>query len=525
MAASLLSRSDHGQLKRRGISIEEAERQLELLRRPPRYVELVRPCTVGDGIQRITEKEARALQAQNAESAAAGRFHRFVPASGAATRMFKELLHFQLGPGRELTWEAVAERARAGEPEARALVTFLDELQRFPFHADLAAELARRGERLDRLASAGAFGPILDALLDEAGMDYDDLPKALLKFHAYDTGSRTPLEEHMVEAAETVKDQSGRCRLHFTVSAEHRAGFESLLREVKPRYERRCRARFEVLCSLQKPSTDTLAIDGRDRPLRDDRGRLIFRPGGHGALIGNLLDMEADIVFVKNIDNVQPDRLRGPVLHWKRVLGGYLVDLERRIFDYLNSLAQRDPPEELLEEALTFVRRRLCVELDERRQPTTYQCKRAFLIDRLNRPLRVCGVVPNTGEPGGGPCWVRRREGAASLQIAESAQVNLEDPNQRGIFAGATHFNPVDLVCAVRDASGRPFELDRFVDHDAVIVTKKSAGGVELKVLERPGLWNGAMAEWNTVFVEVPIETFTPVKSVLDLLREEHQPA
>jgi hypothetical protein len=308
-------------------------------------------------------------------------------------------------------------------------------------------------------------------------LDLDRRPKGLIPFHSYPDRSRTAFEEHLVEAAAYTRGADGRCRLHFTVSPEHLTGFEELLDRVGEGYAERLGARFEVGFSVQKPRTDTLAADEDGRPLHDSAGRLHLRPGGHGSLIENLNDLRGDLVFVKNIDNVQPDRSRSVTVEWKKLLAGYLVKLEREASSLL----------------------------------------------RLNRPLRVCGVVPNTGEPGGGPFWVRHGDGTTSRQIVETAQVDASDDAQQRLLRSSTHFNPVDLVCAVRDADGKPHDLREFVDQEAVIITRKTVGGREVRALERPGLWNGGMAGWNTVFVEVPLETFTPVKTVLDLLRPEHQ--
>jgi hypothetical protein len=502
------SAADRAQLAERGISIEEADRQLELLRTGAPRVELLRPATIGDGIERLAEGELDALSQLHRQAASSGRFAKFVPASGAATRMFRELLYFEQGPGRELTWQEILARASQGHAEARALVTFLSEVGRLPFHAELRAELHRRNEDLDALARAGEHRPILDALLGSRGLNCDNLPKGLLAFHSYSDGARTAFEEHLVEARHYIEDHAGLCRSHFTISPEHRAGYERQLQ--------RAPAGHAVGFSVQRSATDTLAADERGQPLRDEQGRLVFRPGGHGALIENLSDLGADLVFIKNIDNVQPDRLKGPMVAWKRALGGMLVRLQRRVLQHMSALRQmRDDDGRVRQEALAFMKDELHV--------SAGGLDRAALLDRLSRPLRVCGMVPNTGEPGGGPFWVRGRDGTVSLQIVETAQVDPAREDQQGILRAATHFNPVDLACALRDESGKPFDLRRFVDPQAVIVTKKTEGGREIRALERPGLWNGAMAGWNTVFVEVPLATFSPVKSVLDLLREEHR--
>jgi hypothetical protein len=514
MSSTDFTPEDEKQLHERGVSLAEARRQLHRLSRSTHYLELVRACTVGDGIERIPEDEQSRLRARHADAAAAGRFVKFVPASGAASRMFGSLLHYQRGEGRGTDRDKIEQEADEGSAKARELVTFLDEIERLPFREELLRAARDRGA--DHHA-------ILDALLAADGLDYASRPKGLLPFHRYEEGNRTPFEEHLVEAAHYARGGDGRCRLHFTVSPEHRASFESLASRVVPDHEARLGVRFEIDYSEQKPATDTLAGSRDGGPLRDEKGRLRFRPAGHGALIENLSDLRADLVFIKNIDNVQPDRLKRVPLAWKEILAGLLVSLQDEVFRYLDLLRRPEPAESLIDEATAFARDRLHLDLDGHPSPGTFQCRRALLLDRLNRPLRVCGVVPNTGEPGGGPFWVRGRDGLTSPQIVESAQVDPLDDRQRGILTASTHFNPVDLVCGVRDSSGSPFDLTGFVDRDAAIVTVKSEGGREIRALELPGLWNGAMAGWNTVFVEVPLETFSPVKTVLDLLREEHR--
>jgi len=503
------SAAERAQIAAQGTSIEEVERQLELFRNPPRPVELVRPCAIGDGIRTLAAAERVGVARLAEEGARQGRMTKFVPASGAASRMFQALLaargHADLAGARA--------RASAGDHNAAALVELAQGLPRFAFVDDLRASLRRAGLDLDALAGRGELGPVLDHLLGPAGLDYAALPKGLLKFHTYAEGARTPFEEHLVEAAGTVRGGDGATRLHFTVSPEHRSRFDALLEAVRSRYEQRFAARFEVGFSVQKPATDTIAADLEGRPFRDDAGRLLFRPGGHGALIENLADLGGDVVYIKNIDNVVPEHLAGPTLEWKRALGGLLLRLQGEIFRHLERLSADPSPAEI-EAAARFAAAELALDVAP---------ARAALLRALERPLRVCGVVPNTGEPGGGPFWVRAGDGGISPQIVESAQVG-DSPEQRAIFAASTHFNPVDLVCGLRDRHGQPFDLRRHVDESAVFIARKSSGGRELQALERPGLWNGAMADWITVFVEVPIETFNPVKTVLDLLRPQHQP-
>lgn len=515
--------ADLRDLDERGIGAAEAERQLDSLRSPSRYVRLVRACTVGDGIERIAPDGFARLHAAHAEAGQSGMLLKFVPASGAATRMFSELLSFLGDESGAASWPQLLAQARSGGSRERALVEFVERVRGFAFYDDLERVLRRDGYSLADLADAGAFQLILEALLGTHGLDYGALPKGLLKFHAYPEGPRTSFEEHLVEAADYVRDAAALCRLHLTVSPDHRVLFEELQREVEQNHCRRLGVRFEVGYSVQKPATDTIAINAKGELLRDVDGRLRFRPGGHGALIENLNELHADIVFIKNIDNVQHDRVKTEVSHFKRALAGRLLLLRRAAFSHLDLLRAGDPPAAALESAERFAREELHVRPGAVPLPGTPQCRRAFLIDRLNRPLRVCGVVPNTGEPGGGPFWVRAADGSLAVRIVESAEVDPHDADQQCIWRSSTHFNPVDLVCALRAASGRAYDLHRFIDEDAVIVASKTEGGRTVRVLERPGLWNGAMAGWNTALVEVPLSTFSPVKTVLDLLREEHR--
>ncbi len=519
-----LDDGDLAQLRDRGIGIDEVQRQLLCFQRPPNWVELVRPCTVGDGVVVLDERDLDRLVGLHAEAAAAGRITKFVPASGAASRMFRDLHRFLLLEPRERPdWDAVGRAAAGGDRGAAALRRFVEELPEFAFHPDLAEAVAARGLELERLRAGGEWAPILDALLGDGGLGYGERPKGLIPFHAYPGGERrTAFEEHLVEAAAYARDARGVCRLHFTVSPEHLEGFATLLREAGSRWVERLGAKFDVEYSVQKASTDTVAVDLENRPFRGERGRLLFRPGGHGALIENLDELEGDVVCIKNIDNVQPDRAKPAVVRWKRALCGLLLRLQDEGRTLLRRLAdERDAA--AVDDAGAFVRAALSIEPPRRLASAPAAERRRWLADRLDRPLRVCGVVRNTGEPGGGPFWVRGRDGAVTLQIVETSQVDPESEAQRRILASSTHFNPVDLVCGLRDARGEGYDLHRFVDPDAYLVAEKSAAGRKLKALERPGLWNGAMAGWNTVLVEVPLATFSPVKTILDLLRPEHR--
>ena len=480
----LFSAADLSQMAELGIAPEEALRQIELFRNPPPFTRVLRPCRVGDGIRQLSKVSEPWLLARFEEAVRGGRVAKLVPASGAATRMFKELL-------------ADLNEGARGEPSPEVR-TFLENLPRFAFYEDL-------GDLPDRRA-------LLERLLTEKGLNYAELPKGLLKFHRYPEGARTPFEEHLVESTDITRDADGVCRLHFTVSPQHQERFEQLLAEVRGRYEEKYGCRFEVSFSDQRRSTDTIAVDPENRPFRQEDGTLLFRPGGHGALLDNLNSLGWDLVLLKNIDNVVPDNRKPAVNGWKKALTGYLLALQERIFR-LQERLETDPA--ALEEASKLVEGEL-----SRPIPAGVDRKQ-FVLDALDRPLRVCGVVRNQGEPGGGPFWVEDANGQVSLQIVESSQIDPEVRDE--MLSRSTHFNPVDIVCALRDRHGAPYDLHRFVDPSTVFISSKSHEGRPLKALERPGLWNGAMAGWNTVFVEVPDETFAPVKSVLDLLRPEHQ--
>ena len=511
----MLTEADRAQIMEAGISPEEIERQLRLFATPPPALVLDRPCTVGDGIRTLGEAERATALESHARAAAAGRLLKFVPASGAATRMFQALLNLRDG---DLRLSALRARAESGDTAIREVLAFADGLPRFAFAEALSAVLARRGRTLDAVHADGDLRPVVDALLDGDGLDYAALPKALLLFHRYPDGSRTAFEEHLDEGAAYARDGAGVARLHLTVSPEHDAAFRAELGRVRARCERRTAARLEVGFSVQKRGTDTIAADADNVPFRTDDGRLVFRPGGHGALIENLHDLQGDVVFLKTIDNIQPEHRRGRALECLRLLTGHLVAVQDALFRHRGALAIEAPANP----AVLAAARRFAGEVLGADVPAGAGA--ADLARLLDRPLRVCGVVRNTGEPGGGPFWVREPNGACTAQIVESAQVDQRDARQRAVLAAATHFNPVLMACGVRDWRGRPFDLRRFVDPSAVFIARKSKDGRALQALERPGLWNGAMARWHTVFVELPLETFTPVKTVNDLLRPAHQP-
>ncbi len=522
MDASMFSEADQAQIRALGLSEEEVLSQLNVFREPSPRLRLNRPCTIRDGIRIIPDGELPALSRVYQEAAREGRCLKFVPSSGTASRMLQAHLWF-LNQHETADRQRVAEMAGSADERFSEIRRFVDEIHRFTFFEDLAQAMGVGPSELQAVVRGGRLRECLEVFLTPRGLNYAALPKALFKFHQYPWGCRTAVEEHLVEAAGYVKDDRGICRVHFTTSPEHVDLFETALKEVMPRYERECGARFEVGLSVQKPSTQTISVDLEGRPFRLSDGSLHFRPGGHGALLENLQDLQGDIVFIKNIDNIVPDRLKPPTFIWKEALAGQLVRVQRRVFSYLDRLMQGDGGTPFLDEVTAFVVKDLFLALPGQWRSARSKEKRDFLISALDRPLRVCGMVRNQGEPGGGPFWVEDSEGNLSLQIVESVQVDHESAMQRGLWNAATHFNPVDLVCGIRDRLGAPFDLRRYQDPRAVLITRKSKDGLDLKAMELPGLWNGAMAKWNTIFVEVPAVTFNPVKTLSDLLREAHQ--
>lgn len=510
------------ELDRRGIPVEEAERQLELLRTPPPGPQLARPCTIEDGVWTCVENDHERLVERAAEAARKGRLVKFVPASGVASRMFRDLAALDFD-SEASSLETLRREAADGSGEARSVLEVLERISDFAFYDEIS-ELARgEGRDLGDLIQQGDLRAVVNYILSPRALNYANLPKGLLSFHERNGKSVTPFEEHLVEAAATIRGSDGVCRLHFTVSPDHLDKFESHLESLRTELEQRLDVRFEVTWSVQKPSTDTLASDSEGQPHRNANEELVFRPGGHGALIENLNDLEGDIVLIKNIDNVVPEWLAPDVHRWKLVLAGLLLEIQDEVFGHRKAL-EENPDSSAIDAAKEFVKTTLSLSGGDEFDGATPERQIELLRDRLDRPLRVCGVVRNEGEPGGGPFWVRENDGTLSRQIVETAQVSEDAPEQQAVLGSATHFNPVDIVCGLRNWKSEPFHLQDFVDNNAVFVAQKSQDGQDLNALERPGLWNGGMAFWNTIFVEVPVQTFNPVKTVNDLLRPAHQP-
>ena len=505
----MFSQSDRLQIQQQGVTVEHVNEQIEFFIKGIPFLNITKPAINSDGIKVISDEDCNSLISKYDSQNANHKIVKFVPASGAATRMFKALFEYVSKPSSAIISDDVAQ--------------VINKLESFAFYEDLADLISMDRKHLPELLKASAYKEITNYILSEPGLNYGSLPKGLLKFHKYADGNRTPLEEHLVEGALYAQNADKKVNVHFTVSPEHLPAFSKLAKSESKRYEKEFGVSFSISFSVQRPSTDTIAVDGKNNPFRNADNSLVFRPGGHGALLDNLNDIDGDIIFLKNIDNVVPDRLKEPTIRYKKVLAGLLFDLQNRIFEYLSKIEKKGFSRDLSNEVIDFIELNLGYKFSADFSKAKPEFQSKTITDILNRPIRVCGMVKNTGEPGGGPFWVKDKEGALSLQILESSQFNLEEEEHRQVFKKATHFNPVDLVVSLHNYKGNKFDLKKFRDINTGFISHKSKDGKELKALELPGLWNGAMAKWNTVFVEVPISTFNPVKSINDLLRSEHQ--
>lgn len=497
----LFDENEKKQIVARGSSVDSVEGQLLQFDSGVAFANLARPATIADGILSLSNDESSKLVAKYLDRQSEIDVLKFVPASGAATRMFKEL--FQAIEEEEGNAASEKLHSNLGDFAFQELLnTHLDEI-----NADTTQSI-----------------DVCKGLLSESGLNYGQLPKGLLLFHKYTNHQRTPFYEQLIEGKEYAGGGNDKVALHFTVSENHLDAFKQHLETVvnSPTLSG---VEFDIQFSTQKKITDTIAVDLDNKPFKKDDGEFLFRPGGHGALINNLNDLDADIIFIKNIDNVVHDDFKADTILYKKLIAGVLIEYQDKIFGYLNEFNQKEDIESLIPEVESFVKGELGIKLSEAYALLSVEDKKTYLTQKLNRPIRVCGMVKNTGEPGGGPFWVLGDDGSASLQIVESAQVDMGEANQGEMLKKSTHFNPVDLVCGVKDYQGAKFDLANFVDPNSGFITQKSVSGKDIKALEHPGLWNGAMANWTTVFVEVPISTFNPVKTVLDLLKKEHAPA
>jgi hypothetical protein len=484
------------QIEYQGLTIEEIETQINDFQKGFPPMQLIAAASPQNGVTILSEDEETRYISTFGNSLSSGLDTiKFVPASGAASRMFKALYEY----------------IETGV-ETEFISHFAENIEKFAFYKELRSK-----------TDSTQTKELIKTLLSDDGLGYGNKPKGLLLFHKYNGTARTPFEEHLVEAASYCAGSKGTAGLHFTISPEHEKGFTELFNKIKSDYEKRFGIKFKVSFSFQHPSTDTIAVDMENKPALDSNGNLIFRPGGHGALLRNLNELDADMIFIKNIDNVTPDRLKPETKRYKKAIAGLLVNLRNKVFSYLEKLEKPESAneEELLKNIETFIRKELFIQFDN--QFTNNEEKIIFFKTKLDRPIRICGMVRNQGEPGGGPFWAKNPDGTVSLQIVEKAQIDLNDPHQVELLNQSTHFNPVDIICTTKNYKGKKFNLPDFLDPQTGFISIKSVQGEEIKALELPGLWNGAMSNWNTVFVEVPAETFTPVKTVNDLLRPEHQ--
>lgn len=504
----MFSQKDLHQISEKGIRIDDINRQIKYFQNGFPPADITMTATPGKGIIVLSEGEEQYYKDVFLNNAPDFNITRFIPASGAATRMFKGLYEAQdalkgLSGENELKW-------LKDNPE---ISRFFEKLEKYPFYEDLKVKKDSRPSL------------ILKDILGETGLDYGNKPKGLLKFHKYGVGDRrTSLEEHLLEAVKYCSSRKREVEVHLTVSPAHLEGFREEAARIIPRIESETGFQVNVSFSFQNPETDTIAVDPENEPFRNPDGSLLFRPGGHGALIRNLDALDTDIIFISNIDNVAPDRVKNTRVKYKQVLGGLLLEVRSKVSYYLQQLHNGEKLEKTrLDSMVSYLHERLGIAIPEMLKSWDAQELAAWLISTMNRPIRVCGMVKNEGEPGGGPFYVKSETGEVNLQIVESSQVDMGNPYHAAVFGESSHFNPVDLVCSVRDFNGEKFNLSAFVDHNTGFISEKSVGGKPLKALELPGLWNGAMAGWLTLFVDVPVETFSPVKTVFDLQRKEHR--
>lgn len=507
----MLNERDAIQLREKGITRDLLEWQLEMFNNGVQFIDLKRAATINDGIIQMSESDLTKFSDEYDKAEHLTKT-KLVPASGAATRMFKALFEFLEGN------ETDIDRSESSE-----IKVFFKQLTDFAFYQTLKEATEHAGKSVDRLLNEKRYKEVLKIILGKNGLNYGQLPKGLIHFHKYDDKVRTAFEEHLMEGALYAVSGNREVNIHFTVSPEHRNAFELLTSIKKLYYEEKYKVRYHIGFSIQKSSTDTMAVDENNVPFRNEDQSILFRPGGHGALLNNLNDLDSDIIFIKNIDNVVPEKFVHQTVLYKKALAGLLINLRNKVFGYLVELDKAQLSAKRAEEILKFIKEELFYDALILPDLNNKDTINSYLKNILNRPLRVCGVVKNIGEPGGGPFWAPNTMKDISLQIVESSQVNSDNPDQVTKFQLATHFNPVDLVCSTKDYLGNKFDLTRYVDKNTCFISKKSKDGKALKALELPGLWNGSMADWLTVFVEVPVETFNPVKTVNDLLRKQHQ--
>ncbi|MEQ6119548.1 DUF4301 family protein [Reichenbachiella sp. MALMAid0571] len=500
----MFSEQEKKQIEERGSDIAQVEQQVENFINGFPFLNAGRAASVGDGILKFSDDEVKHYQQLYVDKSKSKKIIKFVPASGAASRMFKELFAFLEDKNFE---------------KNKAVQQFIAGLSNFAFYDELVSNLKSKRINVEKALEDKDYSPVISELLSSEGMDYGSLPKGLLKFHRYGDRTRTPAEEHFSEGASYAVSDGNVVYLHFTVSPEHQEKFEKHVNEIKPYYEQLSGVTYEVTFSQQKKSTDTIAVDLDNKPFKEEE-KILFRPAGHGALLSNLNDLDGDVVFIKNVDNVVPDKLKESTILYKQVIGGLLLELQDKVFELTQKLKDGNSA---IKESEQFLRDKINLKLPESYADMNAQEKVKYLLSKLDRPIRVCGMVKNTGEPGGGPFWVKDQDGTEAIQIGETAQIDLSNPDQANMLKNSTHFSPTDLVCGIKDRNGNKYDLMEHRDPQTGFITSKSKSGRDLKAQELPGLWNGSMANWNSVMVEVPLSTFNPVKTVNDLLKPAHQ--
>ena len=514
-----LSDKDLDKLKTMGIDETEVSKQIEKFKSGISYLNIVRAATPGYGIMTLSETKVEKFVAKYEKCLPEKKLTKFVPASGAATRMFKHLFEFvnSYSASEEDYLNLLVDRG----PDS--MFYFFENLDQFAFFSDLRLHFFNQNIDLPDLMDKKEYLKIILGVLYEDGLNYGKLPKGLIKFHKYVDFSRTAAEEHMVEGTNYCKNSNNHVCIHFTVSPDSMELFKKHINSVIPIIEERYNVKYEISFSVQNSATDTIAVDMDNNPFRNEDNSLELRPGGHGALIENLNNLNADLIFIKNIDNIVPDRTKFFTALYKKTLAGILLSTQDSIFRYLEILDKDNVPEDQLNTILKFIEKDLYVKPSTEFDSFTYKDKLKYTRMKLNRPIRVCSMVKNEGEPGGGPYLATNHDGTVSLQIIEYSQIDVNNPKQLDIVMNSTHFNPVDMVCSIKNYKGKKFNLKQFIDQDTGFISIKSKNGKSLKAYELPGLWNGGMSDWNTIFVEMPVETFNPVKVVNDLLKEEHR--
>ncbi len=512
-----LTSQDFLQIRDHNVTLKSIENQIAFFKNGIAKADLDRPAIVGDGIVRFTQDEFTTLSKQFDKLIKGKTLGKFVPASGAASRMFKFLNEFM----NEFDVQNESINAYVNRKNASDLRIFLAGLEKFPFYPKIWKKLRESFSDFEHWDRATKVYHFIRYMLEPQYFNFCDRPKGVLPFHKYKGHVATPVEEHLQEAVH-YSSSEGKAKIHFTVSEDHRKLFEEVIAKIKPGIERESGKTIDVDFSFQDKSTDTIAVGLENAPFRNKHNRLVFRPGGHGALINNLSQIDSDIIFIKNIDNVIQDHVQ-TIAFYKKALGSVLISLQNEIFSILKRIDDKSVRDSEISEIISFAKNKLNIEIIEDFEKYTASNKIDYIRQMLNRPLRVCGMVKNEGEPGGGPFWVRDKKGIPRLQIVETSQVDMQNPTQAEIVKKSTHFNPVDIICSIKNYLGEKFNLNDYVDHNSGFIVEKNKDGKPLKAYELPGLWNGAMAKWITVFVEEPLITFNPVKTVNDLLKPEHQ--